>query len=136
MTGKAIERRLHSLRDATIAEHHLRFFKCGPGQYGEGDAFLGIMVPMMRALSKEFTPIPVAEAVAQLRHENIVQTYETGVTNKGEPYIIMEWIDGVGMNFLIETKNKQLPPNAFNYLLQMSEAVIHFLKLVEIDQHD
>jgi 3-methyladenine DNA glycosylase AlkD len=55
------------LADATIAEHHLRFFKCGPGQYGEGDAFLGIMVPMMRTLSKEFTPIPVAEAAALLQ---------------------------------------------------------------------
>jgi 3-methyladenine DNA glycosylase AlkD len=67
VTGKAIERRLRSLADATIAEHHLRFFKCGPGQYGEGDAFLGIMVPMMRTLSKEFMPIPVAEAVVLLQ---------------------------------------------------------------------
>jgi len=67
VTGKAIERRLRSLADATIAEHHLSFFKCGPGQYGEGDAFLGIMVPMLRTLSKEFTPIPVAEAVTLLQ---------------------------------------------------------------------
>ena len=88
VTGKAIERRLRSLADATIAEHHLRFFKCGPGQYGEGDAFLGIMVPMLRTLSKEFTPIPVAEAVALLQskwHEArllalmiLVRKYERG----------------------------------------------------------
>lgn len=88
MTGKAIERRLRSLADATIAEHHLRFFKCGPGQYGEGNSFLGIMVPMMRTLSKELTPIPVAEAVALLQskwHEArlvalliLVRKYERG----------------------------------------------------------
>lgn len=88
MTARAIERRLRSLADATIAEHHLRFFKCGPGQYGEGDAFLGIMVPMLRTLSKEFTPIPVAEAVALLQskwHEArllalmiLVRKYERG----------------------------------------------------------
>ena len=65
------------------------------------------------------------EVCMVLRHENIVQTYETGITTKGEPYIVMEWIDGVGMNFLIETKNPQLPPNAFNYLLQMAEAVAY-----------
>jgi 3-methyladenine DNA glycosylase AlkD len=88
VTGKAIERRLRSLADATIAEHHLRFFKCGPGQYGEGDAFLGIMVPMMRTLSKELTPIPVAEAAVLLQsrwHEArlmalmiLVRKYERG----------------------------------------------------------
>ena len=43
-----------------------------------------------------------------LRHPNIVQTYETGVTTKGEPYLVMEWIEGVGLNFLVETKSEQL----------------------------
>jgi 3-methyladenine DNA glycosylase AlkD len=67
VTGKAIERRLRSLADATIAEGHLRFFKCAPGQYGEGDAFLGINVPTLRTLSKEFTPAPVAELFTLLQ---------------------------------------------------------------------
>jgi 3-methyladenine DNA glycosylase AlkD len=88
VTGKAIERRLRALRDPLIAIHHLRFFKCGPGQYGEGDAFLGIMVPALRKLSRELTPIPVAEAVALLQskwHEVrilammiLVRKYERG----------------------------------------------------------
>jgi 3-methyladenine DNA glycosylase AlkD len=88
VTAKAIERRLHSLADATIAKHHLRFFKCGPGQYGEGDAFLGIKVPTLRTLSKEFTPAPVAELILLLQsrwHEArllalmiLVRKYERG----------------------------------------------------------
>jgi 3-methyladenine DNA glycosylase AlkD len=76
------------LGDATIAQHHLRFFKCGRGQYGEGDAFLGIMVPALRKLSKEWTSIAVGEALKLLQsrwHEArllalmiLVRQYERG----------------------------------------------------------
>jgi len=63
------------------------------------------------------------EICTQLRHANLVATYEHGITNKGEPYLVMEWIEGYGLNFLIETKSPQLKPHAFDYLIQMCEAV-------------
>jgi len=34
-----------------------RFFKTGPGQYGEGDKFIGINVPTLRALAKDYQEI-------------------------------------------------------------------------------
>jgi serine/threonine protein kinase len=37
----------------------------------------------------------------------------------------MEWIEGVGMNFLIETKSAQLEPNRYNYLVQLANAVAY-----------
>ena len=36
------------------ARHLMRFFKTGVGQYGHGDQFLGLPVPMTRALVKPF----------------------------------------------------------------------------------
>lgn len=43
------------------------FFKTGPGEYGEGDRFLGVAVPSIRRVAKAFQGIALAE-VEQLLH--------------------------------------------------------------------
>jgi len=45
--------RMLSHRDPSQVAGLSRFFKCGPGQYGEGDVFLGIKVPVTRDVVKE-----------------------------------------------------------------------------------
>ena len=54
MTCKAIRQSLRSLADSKLAEKSQRFFKTGKGEYGEGDRFLGIRVPVLREQAKAF----------------------------------------------------------------------------------
>jgi 3-methyladenine DNA glycosylase AlkD len=45
------------------------FFKTGPGQYGEGDVFLGVTVPHIRALVKKFHTLSLQEISELLNSE-------------------------------------------------------------------
>jgi serine/threonine protein kinase len=63
-----------------------------------------------------------------LRHKNIVQTFEYGITTEGEPYLVMELVDGMGLNFLIETKSPQLEGNRISILAQMADALEYLHK--------
>jgi len=74
-----------SPRDAAAAR---RFFKTGPGEYGEGDRFLGVRVPELRRLARAASEATIADAVRLLRsawHEErllalllLVRLYERG----------------------------------------------------------
>lgn len=65
-TAKDISKRLLKMGDKEDAKFLQGFFKTGPGQYGEGDIFLGIRVPEVRKLAKEYKSLPLKEIIILL----------------------------------------------------------------------
>lgn len=62
---------IHLLSDPVKAKNLSRFFKTGRGEYGEGDRFLGIMVPGQRKIAKEFHARVTLNDVESLLHNPV-----------------------------------------------------------------
>src|SRR3954463_1248083 len=65
-TLAALRADLKALADPVGATNSLRFFKTGPGQYGEGDKFLGLTVPEMRSVARRYRALDDAAALELL----------------------------------------------------------------------
>ncbi|MEA4841057.1 MAG: DNA alkylation repair protein [Bacteroidales bacterium] len=65
MTATNFRQELKSLSNPNQAFELQRFFKTGPGQYGEGDIFWGIKVPLTRDVVKKYRKMPLNE-ISQL----------------------------------------------------------------------
>jgi 3-methyladenine DNA glycosylase AlkD len=60
-TAAEVKDALAAIANADDALFLQRFFKTGPGQYGEGDVFIGVRVPQTRAVAKRFVGLPLTE---------------------------------------------------------------------------
>jgi 3-methyladenine DNA glycosylase AlkD len=60
---------LRSFASPERAEVTRSFFKMGPGEYSEGDQFLGIRIPDLRSLVKKADAVTLRQAVTLLRSE-------------------------------------------------------------------
>jgi len=64
------------------------------------------------------------EMAIRLRHPNLVVTYESGKLKDSE-YLIMEYIDGVGLNYLVETRSPRLVGKRLKIMRQVAEGVAY-----------
>ena len=68
-TATDLEHAMLAQANPAVAEILMRFFKTGPGQYGEGDKFLGIKNPLTRRTAKAFRDLPPGEAARAAQSE-------------------------------------------------------------------
>ena len=93
-TAAAIRRELRAAADPSRAALLQRFFKTGPGEYAEGDRFLGLTVPQVRAIAAKHQMLPLSDLAALLAspwHEErllalvmLVRQYERGTAAQRE----------------------------------------------------
>ncbi len=94
-----LQRQLVSLSNPEDALFLQKFFKTGPGQYGEGDLFRGIRVPVLRKLSRAHKTIPLETTKNLLHsayHEDrllalliLIRTYAASdETGRGDIYML------------------------------------------------
>lgn len=87
-TAADVRAALHRLGDPVRAKLALRYFKSGPGQYGDGDKFIGVAVPAQRLVARRFRLLSLPETklllASQIHEERLtalllmVYQYENG----------------------------------------------------------
>jgi eukaryotic-like serine/threonine-protein kinase len=63
------------------------------------------------------------EVAIGLRHPNLVRTFEHGLTTDGEQFLVMEFVEGVGLSYLIDAQNERMQANRLWYMVQLGDAL-------------
>ncbi len=82
------EQVIHDLQQAAKPEkagHQQRFFKTGAGEYGEGDQFIGVPLPVQRQIAKKYRDLP-ADELARLLTSKIHEHRQTALLIMVESY--------------------------------------------------
>ncbi|MCD4741748.1 MAG: DNA alkylation repair protein, partial [Desulfobacteraceae bacterium] len=69
MTVQQIKNELKKHANTQYAAHHQTFFKTQPGGYGEGDMFIGVRVPVIRQVAKQYKHLKLDAIEELLRSE-------------------------------------------------------------------
>lgn len=70
MKATDIQKELKNAADPEKAKLLMGYFKTGPGQYGEGDVFRGVMMPVQRGIAKKNAAAPLSEVLTLLKSKH------------------------------------------------------------------
>lgn len=100
MYVEQITKHLLSASNPEIAQHSQRFFKTAKGEYGEGDKFIGIRIPIIRQTLKDFKEATLSDALTLLQSEYheirlfavllLVRLYEKAKSDPNQQDVIVE----------------------------------------------
>jgi 3-methyladenine DNA glycosylase AlkD len=85
-----LEKEILKLADKERAKNLQRFFKTGKGEYGEGDVFIGIVVPQLRKLCKEHWKDVSMEEIRKLVYSEVHEKRMLGLFILIEKYKLAE----------------------------------------------
>ncbi|MBX3231285.1 MAG: serine/threonine protein kinase [Labilithrix sp.] len=76
-----------------------------------------------------------AKAVVKLKNEHVAKVYDVGTLEGGEPYIVMEYLDGADLSAMAKERHVLPVPEAAEYVLQACEALAeaHSLGIIHRD---
>ncbi len=66
---------------------------------------------------------PEGEIAAQLKHPNIVETTEFGLTTEGAQYLVMEFLEGPNLNAALAAHDPCLEGHRVHFIRQAAEAI-------------
>jgi serine/threonine protein kinase len=66
------------------------------------------------------------EIAVQLKHANVVRTTEFGWTMDLEQFLVMEFVEGAGLGFLVSTQNDTYVKHRLDYMIQLGRGIEYF----------
>ena len=66
---KKIQKELKGLANPEYAARLQKYFKTAKGEYGEGDRFLGIQVPVLRKTAKKYRTLAIGEVSGLIKSQ-------------------------------------------------------------------
>ena len=65
------------------------------------------------------------EIAVGLDHPNLGKTYEWGETTEGDPFLVMEYLEGVNLSFLVDVQNAVMQQHRLNFMIQLGEGLAY-----------